>query len=104
MQRISPAFSRVPPTCCNKHMHVHNFEISDRKWITLPTEEMYGSVKRGTKKIARTIPYHLTEFSYKHSQPMTQADNSKKPSFTHKKLCTYSSALGMLEDSTMYVK
>jgi len=29
---------------------------------------------------------------------MTQANDSKKPSFTHKELSTYSSAMGMSEE------
>jgi hypothetical protein len=54
-QTISPAFSGIPPACCNKRMQTHNFKILGIKWITLPEEKIYGSVKCETKKIVRTI-------------------------------------------------
>lgn len=53
---ISPAFSRVPPACCNKHMQVQNFNFSGIKWITLPAEKKWPEcLNVEPKKIVRTI-------------------------------------------------
>jgi hypothetical protein len=81
-------------------MEAHSFNLIRHKVDNCyqKKEKKLCVLKCGINRIVRTILEYLAEFSYRHSQPMTQANDSKKPSFTHKELSTYSITMGISEE------